>query len=162
MTREKILMAICKDSRVTAEELGKRLGEAPEEIEKEIKAMEEEGIICGYPVLINWDKTDYEVATAIIEVKVTPQRGLGFDKIAERIYRFDEVSSVYLLSGSYDLCVIIEGRSMKEIANFVTSKLSPLESVLSTATNFVLKKYKKDGMVLTEGQGEDERMMITP
>lgn len=162
MSREKILMAISKDSRVTADELGKRLGAAPEDIEKELKAMEEEGIICGYPTLINWDKTDYEVATAIIEVKVAPQRGLGFDKIAERIYKFDEVNSVYLISGSCDLCVIIEGRSMREIANFVTSKLSPMESVLSTATNFVLKKYKEDGMVMSEPQNEDERMIITP
>lgn len=160
--REKILMAISKDSRITAEELGKRLGASKEEISEQLRIMEEEGIICGYPTLINWEKTDYEVATAIIEVKVAPQRGLGFDKIAERIYRFDEVTSVYLISGSCDLCVIIEGRSMREIANFVTSKLSPLESVLSTATNFVLKKYKEDGVIMSETQSEDGRMMITP
>ena len=162
MSREQILMAINKDSKVTADELAKRLGSDAATIEAELKAMEQEGIICGYPTLINWDKTDYEVATAMIEVKVAPQRGLGFDKIAERIYRFDEVTSVYLISGSCDLCVIIEGKSMKEIANFVTSKLSPLESVLSTATNFILKKYKDNGVVLAEPQNEDERMMITP
>lgn len=162
MIREKILMAISKDSRITTEELGKRFGLSTEEIEEQLRAMSEEGIICGYPTLINWDKTDYEVATAIIEVKVAPQRGLGFDKIAERIYRFDEVTSVYLISGSCDLCVIIEGRSMREIANFVTSKLSPLESVLSTATNFVLKKYKEDGVVMSETQSEDGRMLVTP
>lgn len=162
MIREKILMAISKDSRITAEELGKRFGLSTKEVEDQLSAMSEEGIICGYPTLINWDKTDYEVATAIIEVKVAPQRGLGFDKIAERIYRFDEVTSVYLISGSCDLCVIIEGRSMREIANFVTSKLSPLESVLSTATNFVLKKYKEDGVVMSETQSEDGRMLVTP
>lgn len=162
MIREKLLLAISKDSKATPEELAKRFGITPEEVSRDLKAMEEEGIICGYPTLINWEKTDYEIATAIIEVKVAPQRGLGFDKIAERIYRFDEVSSVYLISGSCDLCVIIEGKSMREIANFVTSKLSPLESVLSTATNFVLKKYKEDGVTLVEPQNEDERMMITP
>ena len=141
--REKILASLYKDSKVSSNELAILLGSEQQIIEDEIKAMEEEGIICGYPALINWDNTDNEMVTALIEVKVAPQRGLGFDKIAERIYQFDEVESVYLMSGGFDLTVLITGKSMKEVASFVSSKLSPLESVLSTATYFVLKKYKE-------------------
>lgn len=160
--REKILKAIDKNSQISIEDLSILLGYKKEEIENEIKEMEKEAIICGYPTLINWDKTDCEKVTALIEVKVTPQRGLGFDKIAERIYKFEEVESVYLMSGGFDLTVIIEGKSMREVANFVSSKLAPLESVLSTSTNFVLKKYKEHGLELTSGNVKDERMLITP
>ena len=118
-------------------------------------------MICGYPTLINWDKTSRERVTALIEVKVTPQRGQGFDRIAERIYRFEEVESVYLMSGGFDLTVIIEGRSMREVASFVSGKLAPMEAVLSTATHFVLKKYKEHGIPLVN-EIEEERMLITP
>lgn len=159
--REKILEAIDKNSKLTPSDLAVMLGTNKEQITKEIKSMEEEAIICGYPTLINWDKTNTEKVTALIEVKVTPQRGLGFDKIAERIYRFDEVEAVYLMSGGFDLTVIIEGKSMREVANFVSSKLAPMDSVLSTATHFVLKKYKVHGMPL-EQETKDERMLITP
>lgn len=130
-------------------------------VKAEIEAMEKEQIICGYHTLINWDKTSEERVTALIEVKVTPQRGQGFDKIAERIYRFKEVSAVYLMSGGFDLTVIIEGETMKEVALFVGQKLAPLESVLSTATHFVLKKYKDYGVILEE-EKKDERMVVTP
>lgn len=160
--REKILHTIAKNSRLTSEELGIMLGCKKEVIETEIKKMEEEGIICAYPTLINWDKVDCEKVTALIEVKVTPQRGQGFEKIAERIYKFDEVETVYLMSGSFDLAVIIAGKNMQEISNFVWNKLAPLESVTSTATNFVLKKYKEHGLALVDGIQEDERMLITP
>lgn len=160
--RERILKTIDNDSRIPQKELAIRLGTDEEKLAGELKEMEEEGIICGYPTIINWEKTDCEVVTALIEVKVTPQRGEGFDKVAERIYRFDEVESVYLISGSFDLCVILEGKSMREVANFVSSKLAPLEYVLSTATNFVLKKYKENGIPLSGGVKEDERMMYNP
>lgn len=160
--RKEILKAIDKNSKITAEDLAIMLGEEEEAVKRELKAMEEEHVICGYPTLINWDKTDCERVTALIEVKVTPQRGLGFDKIAERIYKFDEVESVYLISGEFDLCVMIEGKTMREVANFVSSKLSPLESVLSTSTNFILKKYKEHGLALADENGDDERMLITP
>lgn len=160
--RNEILKAMDKNSRITANDLAIMFGQEVDVIKNEIKAMEEENIICGYPTLINWDKADCERVTALIEVKVTPQRGLGFDKIAERIYKFDEVESVYLISGEFDLCVMIEGKSMREVANFVSSKLSPLESVLSTSTNFILKKYKEHGLALSDDTGEDERMLITP
>ena len=140
--REKILRNIAKNGKLSSEDLAAMLSSSQEEIEKEIKAMEKEGVICGYPTLINWDKTDCERVTALIEVEVTPERHRGFDKIAERIYQFDEVESVYLMSGGFDLTVIIDGRSMKEVARFVTTKLAPMESIKITATYFVLKKYK--------------------
>lgn len=160
--RTKILKAMDKNGRILPEDLAIMLGADVEEVKREIKAMEEERIICGYPTLINWDKTDCEKVTALIEVKVTPQRGLGFDKIAERIYKFDEVESVSLISGTFDLCVMIEGKTMREVASFVSDKLAPLESVLSTSTNFILKKYKEHGLELTDETKDDERMLITP
>lgn len=160
--QDEILKNISKNARMTSEDLAAMLDSTPEEIEKSIKSMEEDGIICGYPALINWEKTDNEVVTALIEVKVTPQRGRGFDKVAERIYQFDEVASVYLMSGGFDLTVIIEGKSMKEVARFVTTKLAPMESIMSTATYFVLKKYKEHGLPLVKESNEDERMLIAP
>lgn len=161
--KEKLLRAMDKNSKLTAQELSKMLGVTEAEVVQAIKELEEEKIICGYPTLINWEKVAQdERVTAIIEVKVTPQRGQGFDRIAERIYKFDEVSEVYLISGNYDLVVILEGKSMREIANFVSDKLSPLEAVLSTSTNFVLKKYKEHGLPLVGEVRQDERMLVTP
>ena len=127
----------------------------------EIAEMEKERIICGYHTLIDWDKTGDERVTALIEVKVTPQRGMGFDKVAERIYQYNEVTAVYLMSGAFDFTVIIEGRTMRQVAQFVSDKLSPMESVLSTATHFILKKYKDHGTIIAEEE-QDERMLITP
>lgn len=160
--KEKILHNIAKNGKLSSEDLAAMLDSTPEEIEKEIRQMEEEGVICGYPTLINWDKTDCERVTALIEVKVIPERERGFDKIAERIYQFEEVESVYLMSGGFDLTVIIDGRSMKEVARFVTTKLSPMKSIQSTATYFVLKKYKEHGLPMVEGKSGDERQLITP
>jgi len=159
--REKILTAIDNNSKLAAADLAVMLGTTEEVITSTIKQMEEEAIICGYPTLINWDKVQCERVTALIEVKVTPQRGLGFDKIAERIYQFSEVQSVYLMSGGFDLTVIIEGKTMREVATFVSEKLAPMDAVLSTATHFVLKKYKEHGLPLVQAQ-KDERMLITP
>ena len=123
--------------------------------------MEKENIICGYNSIIDWSKTGDEKVIALIEVKVTPQRGLGFDKIAERLYQYNEVTSVYLMSGGFDFTVIIEDKTMKAVAQFVADKLSPLETVLSTSTHFVLKKYKDYGTVLGSTH-KDERILITP
>lgn len=161
MLKEEILKAIDKNSKLSSAELAIMLGADEAEVSRTIEELEQETIICGYPTLINWDKTESEKVTALIEVKVTPQRGQGFDKIAERIYRFDEVESVYLMSGGFDLTVIIEGKSMREVANFVSGKLAPMEAVLSTATHFVLKKYKEHGLPLVH-ETEEERMLITP
>ena len=159
--REKILAVIEKNSRIDLKELAILLGENEVDVANEISNMEKEGIICGYHTLINWDNTSTEKVVALIEVKVTPQRGMGFDKIAERIYQFSAVSAVYLMSGSFDFTVIVEGKTMREVAQFVSDKLPRMESVLSTGTHFILKKYKDHGTILTENK-TDERQLITP
>ncbi len=159
--RDRILKLIEKNSRIDLKEAAVMLGISEAEIANEISQMEKEKIICGYHTLINWEKTDNEKVSALIEVKVTPQRGNGFDKIAERIYKFDEVDAVYLMSGGFDFTVLIEGRTMKEVALFVANKLSTMDSIQSTATHFVLKKYKYNGTILEEDV-KDERMIVTP
>ena len=160
--KKQILDAIQKNGRYSTEDLAAMLATDEQTIKKEIKEMEDANVICGYPTLINWDQTDCELVTALIEVKVTPQRNMGFNKVAERIYRFEEVESVYLMSGGFDLTVVIQGKSMKEVARFVSEKLSTLESVNSTSTYFVLKKYKEHGLIMTDEKHEAERMLITP
>ena len=157
--KEKILRAIAKDAKIDAEELAIRLGCTKEELTTAITEMEADKVICGYPTLIDWDKVSDEKVTALIELKVTPQRGQGFDKIAERIYKFDEVESVYLMSGGFDLTVIIRGKSMKEVSRFVFEKLAPMESIQSTATHFVLKKYKDQGLIM-QFESDDERIQM--
>ena len=159
--REKILQVIEKNSRIDIKELAILLGCEEIEVANEIKRMEEEGVICGYHTLIDWEKTSIEKVSALIEVRVTPQRGQGFDNIAERIYKYPEVHAVYLISGGYDLLVSLEGKSLKEISAFVSDKLSTLDSVLSTATHFILKKYKDHGTIIAE-QKKDERIQMTP
>lgn len=160
--RETILTFIEKNSRIDLKELAVILGVDETAVANELSAMEKENIICGYHTMIDWDKTSTEKVTALIEVRVTPQRGQGFDRIAERIYNYPEVQSVYLISGGYDLMVILEGKSLREVSQFVSDKLSTLEQVLSTATHFILKKYKDHGTVLTKSGKTDERMMMTP
>ena len=159
--REKILAIIEKNSRIDLKDLAALLGESEAAVANEIADMEKENIICGYHTMINWDNTGNEKVIALIEVKVTPQRGLGFDKIAERIYNYPEVDCVYLISGGFDFMVMIEGKTMRQVAQFVSDKLAPMESVLSTATHFVLKKYKDHGTIISEPV-QDERMLITP
>lgn len=159
--REELLSLIEKNSKMSLKELAVLLGADELEIANEMEALEKEGVICGYHTLIDWDKTKSEKVTALIEVQVTPQRGQGFDKIAERIYKYPEVRSVYLISGGFDLLVTLEGKSLKEISAFVSDKLSTLDSVLSTATHFILKKYKDHGTILDK-KHEDEREVITP
>ena len=149
---EEILEILEKNSKATAAQIAVMLGKPVEEVEATIKKYEADNVIVGYSTLINWDKTEREKVTALIEVKVTPQRGLGFDKIADRIYKYPEVTACYLMSGGFDLTVIIEGKTMKEVALFVSEKLAPLESVLSTSTHFVLKKYKDKGIIFEEKQ----------
>lgn len=159
--RKQILEYIEKNSKVDVEELAIILGSDAKTVAAEILAMEEEHIICGYHTLINWDKVDEEKVTALIEVRVTPQREMGFDKVAERIYKYPEVNAVYLISGSFDLMVSIEGKTLREVSGFVTDKLSTLDSVLSTKTNFILKKYKDHGTIMAVAP-KDERIMMTP
>lgn len=159
--RKQILNYLEKNSKMDPREIAILLGTEPDVVENEIRKMEEEKIICGYHTMIDWDKTSSEMVTALIEVRVTPQRGQGFDSIAERIYKYPEVRSVYLISGGYDLMVILEGKTLKEVSQFVTDKLSTLDSVLSTATHFILKKYKDHGTIFDQ-KIKDERMLVTP
>ncbi len=159
--REQILAIVEKNSRIAIKELAVILGMEEIDVANELQAMEEEGVICGYHTLIDWEKTSIEKVTALIEVRVTPQRGQGFDNIAERIYKYPEVNAVYLISGGYDLLVTLEGKSLKEVSQFVSLKLSALDTVLSTATHFILKKYKDHGTILAK-KIEDERELITP
>ncbi len=159
--REELLSIIEKNSKIDIKELAARLGVEEIEIAEELASLERENVICGYHTLIDWEKTSVEKVTALIEVRVTPQRGQGFDRIAERIYNYPEVKSVYLISGGFDLLVTLEEKSLKEIAGFVSDKLSTLDSVLSTATHFILKKYKDHGTIL-EKKHIDEREAVSP
>lgn len=153
---DEILEILEKNSNYTVEQIGEMTGRTEEEVSKAIKEYEDKNIIAGYSALINWEITSKESVLALIEVKITPQRGVGFDKVAERIYKFPEVKSCYLMSGGFDLTVIIEGKTMKEVALFVAEKLAVQEYVLSTATHFVLKKYKDKGTIFKE-KPEDDR-----
>lgn len=159
--REELLSIIEKNSRIDMKELAARLGVKEYEIANELEALERENVICGYHTLVDWEKTSVEKVTALIEVRVTLQRGQGFDRIAERIYNYPEVKSVYLISGGYDLLVTLEEKTLKEIAGFVSDKLSTLDSVLSTATHFILKKYKDHGTIMDK-KSSDIREVITP
>ena len=159
--RTKILKYIERNSKVDLKELAIMLDSDEVTVANEIAEMEKEKIICGYHTLIDWDKAGAESVTALIEVRVTPQRNQGFDHIAERIYNYPEVNAVYLISGSYDLLVTLKGKTLKEVSQFVSDKLSPLDSVLSTATHFILKKYKDHGTVMVK-ENKSERQLITP
>ena len=158
--RTQILKYIEKKSKVDLGELAVLLGTDEITVANEIADMEKEKIICGYHTLIDWDKVGVESVTALIEVRVTPQRNQGFDRIAERIYNYPEVNAVYLISGGYDLLVTLEGKTLKEVSQFVSDKLSPVEAVISTSTHFILKKYKDHGTILAK-KSESERMLVT-
>ena len=156
-----LLQILKEDCRVPLEQLATMTGAPLEEVAQTIDQMEKSGVILRYAPIINWDRTDRERVEAMIEVRVTPQRDQGFDAIAERIYRFDEVKSVYLMSGAYDLMLEVQAESLRTLANFVSQKLATIDSVLSTATHFVLKKYKVDGVILEE-EHADHRLAVTP
>ena len=157
---DEILEILEKNGRHTPGEIATMLGKSEAEVKSAIADYEAKHIITGYPALINWDKTDQERVTALIEVKVTPQRDRGFDKVAERIYSYPEVKACYLMSGGFDLTVVIEGRGMKEVALFVAEKLAPIEEVTSTATHFVLRKYKDKGFVFGGQPGDDREHVL--
>ena len=159
--REEILRLLEKNARYTAKDIAVMLGMDVSEVKNEIEMMEKERTICGYHALVDWDKTDDEKISALIELKVTPQRGEGFDRIAEKIYQYPEVESLYLMSGGYDFSVILKKATMKEIANFVSSRLAVIEEVQSTATHIVLVRYKNHGILLTAPK-KDMRMVVTP
>ncbi|MBY9080493.1 Lrp/AsnC family transcriptional regulator [Paenibacillus sp. HN-1] len=159
--KRKVLELLKEDARRTTELMATLLGVQEDEVKSAIEQMERDHVIVKYATVVNWDKVDDERVTALIEVQITPERGRGFEGIAERIYMYPQVKSVYLMSGAYDLLVEVEGRNLREVANFVSEKLSPIDSVLSTKTNFTLKKYKQDGIIF-EDHEEDNRLMISP
>lgn len=158
----RLLHILSQDCRLTPEELSVQTGLAPDYINKKIKQWEKDKVIVKYGLLINYEQLEDDRVTALIDLKVLPQRGQGYDKIAQRFQRFPEIKSVYLMSGDYDLCLVVEGRNMYEIAQFVSDKLSPLDLIETTSTRFILRRYKQDGI---EFHGEEEgpkRLMITP
>ncbi|MBB5147953.1 MULTISPECIES: Lrp/AsnC family transcriptional regulator [Ureibacillus] len=156
-----ILGVLEKDARIETADLAKMVGLSIEETESILKKLESDQVIVKYLTMIDWTKIDeHQGVRAMIDVKVTPKQGVGFDEIAEKIYRYDEVQSVYLMSGTYDLSVIVEGNTLNEVANFVSQKLSTLESVVSTTTHFILKKYKHDGIIL-EQEKKDKRIVVS-
>ena len=158
---DEILKILDKEkNNISRAKIAQMLGTDKQEVAEAIEKLEKENVIVGYKTIVNWDKTDREVVTALIELRITPQRGEGFDRVAERIYKYPQVKSLYLMSGAYDLAVTIEGKTMKEVALFVAQKLAPMDSVISTATHFVLKKYKDEGIVFEDDE-KDTRQVIT-
>jgi DNA-binding Lrp family transcriptional regulator len=158
---KQIFEALEKDARLTPEQISTMTGISVAEVKKAIKKAEEDRAVLKYKTVIDWAKLGEEQVLALVEVKVVPQRDVGFDAIAERIYRFPQARSVYLASGTYDLAVLVAGKSMQEIAVFVSQKLAPLETVQGTVTHFILKKYKEDGEIFEGGEGI-KRLPVTP
>ena len=158
---DELLEILQENSRYTDEQLAVMTGKSVEEVKESIKDYEKRGIIAGYKTMINWEEEGKEKVTALIEVKITPQRGVGFDNVAERIYKFDQVKSCYLMSsGVFDLIVLVEGNSMKEIASFVSEKLACQEYVNGTATHFILKKYKDHGTIFKKEKVDDREAIF--
>lgn len=153
---EQLLRLIEADCTLTHKQLAAMTGASEEKVDTEVKRLEENGTIVGYKAVVDWDKTEREAVTALIEVKVEPQLGDGFDRVAERIYQYEEVESCYLMSGDFDMTVIISGRTLREVANFVTQKLSTIDAVQSTATHFILKKYKENHLIFNKEREKEE------
>ncbi len=158
---KELLRVLEKDARISESKIAEMLGVTEKEVKKKIAEFEKKGIIRKYKTVINWEKFGKEKVYALIDVKVIPQRDKGYDSVAERIMRFPEVKNLYLVSGLYDLSVLVQGDTMKEVASFVAEKLAPLEQVQSTATHFLLKIYKEDGDILVERE-KNKRLAITP
>ena len=162
MMENEILELLEDNSNLAPEDIATMIGASVEEVEEKINHLEATNVIVKYNTLIDWDKTNRETVTAFIDVKVTPERDLGFDAVAKRIYKFPEVKSVYLMSGGYDLSVEVEDRTMKEVALFVAEKLATIDHINSTSTHFMLKTYKKDGVIFKGEQHENERLAVSP
>lgn len=156
----KLLRLLENDATLTPEQLSRMLGKEVGDIKKMILDYERDGVILGYKTLIDWDKTSREYVTAIIEVKTTPQAERGFDRIAEKIYNYPEVESLYLVSGGFDFAIIIEGKTLREVALFVAEKLSPISLIQTTATHFVLRRYKDKGVIYGSTPTQDEREIL--
>ena len=157
---KEILKSLEGDARLTAKQIAKITGQSEAKVVRVIKKAEADRTILKYKTIINWEKFDNEQVWALIEIKITPQRDLGFDAVAEKIYRFPQTRTVYLVSGTYDLLCIINGKTMQEVANFVSQKLAPIEGVLGTVTHFMLKRYKEDGEILTGGEEKKRQPIV--
>ena len=160
INRIELLKLVEHNARIKIEDLAVMLNASSEEISAELETCKKENVILGYNTMINWVKTEREEVTALIEVRITPQRNQGFDKIASQFYRYPQVSSCYLMSGGFDLMLIIEDSTLREVANFVSEKIAPLEGVLSTSTHFILKKYKSNGTLFTQKQTDDREAIV--
>lgn len=156
----KLLQRLEEDCTLSNTQLAAMVDCTEDEVAKARKDLEEQRVILGYKAIVDWDRTQREAVTALIEVKVTPQRGEGFDRIAQRIYQYDEVESVYLMSGAFDFTVIISGRTLREVAQFVGEKLAPIEDVTGTATHFILKKYKEKHLIFPTQEVQEERFVF--
>ena len=161
---DKLLLAVMqKNARIKIRDLAAVLDESIEDVINRVTELEKEKVIAGYHTIINWDKSNTDIVTAMIEIKASPEREYGYDRIASRIYKFEEVESMYLLSGRYDFVCMIKGHTMQEVAHFVASKLAPISGVTETATTFVLKPYKNSGIVMVEDEdGKNDRLVVTP
>ena len=161
---DKLLLAFMqKNARIKMRDLAAVLDESKEDVINRVTELEKEKVIAGYHTIINWDKSNTDIVTAMIEIKASPEREYGYDRIASRIYKFEEVESMYLLSGRYDFVCMIKGHTMQEVAHFVASKLAPISGVTETATTFVLKPYKNSGIVMVEDEdGKNDRLVVTP
>ncbi len=156
----KLLQLLESDCTLTPDQLSAMTGMTTDEVKQAVKKYEKDQVILGYQAVVDWDSTEREAVTALIEVKVTPQRGEGFDRVAERIYQYDEVESLYLMSGAFDLTVIISGRSLKEVAHFVGEKLATIEDVTGTATHFILRKYKENHLIFDKREEQDKEWIF--
>ena len=161
VTGTEMLDLLSQDARLSTAQLAAMTGAAEDEVVSQLKHYEKNGTILGYKALVDWDKTDRESVTALIEVKITPQKGMGFDEIARQIYSHHQVESVYLMSGGFDLTVIIKDRTMREVARFVAEQLAPMENVLSTGTHFILKKYKDYGVEYNPSEKDKREVMMS-
>ena len=161
---DKLLLSIMqKNARIKMRDLAAVLDEPKDQVIDKVTELEDKKVICGYHTVINWDKTNTDIVTALIEIKATPEREFGYDRIASRIYKFEEVETMYLLAGRYDFALIIRGHTMQQVAHFVASKLAPISGVTETVTTFVLKNYKNSGIVMVEDEdGKDSRLVVTP
>lgn len=158
--KKQILELLEKDCTLTPEQIATMVNADVEDVRRLIREFEESGVILGYRAIIDWDKTECEAATALIEIKVTPQRGQGFERVAQRICQYSEVESVYLMSGGFDLTAIIKGKTLKQVAMFVAEKLAPLDAVNATSTHFVLNKFKDAGILFSKDHAPQERIQI--
>lgn len=158
--KDKLLQILNEDAHLTSKELAERLRITPEEVDALVAELKQEGVILGSKTVINWENSGKELTTALIEVRVTPQRGRGFDRIAHRLYQYPQVNSCYLMSGGFDLMLILEGKTLRDIAQFVAEKIAPVEYVLSTSTHFILKKYKNDGTIFALPNEDDREAIV--